>query len=109
MGERHVPSAGYGSGARTQQRAEHLSAAGPRSRGALTGTTILVLSDSRDIFGLEEVVDLSKWRGGRLVVFSVFVLVGVMLLGRGQTALGIGCLALAVVYVPLRSMRDRPR
>jgi len=52
---------------------------------------------------------MKAWIGGRLAVLSVFVLAGGVMLASGRTAGGLACLALAAVYVPVRSLRDRQR
>jgi len=52
---------------------------------------------------------MKSWIGGRLAVLSVFVLVGAVMLASGRMAGGLACLALAAVYVPVRSLRDRQR
>jgi hypothetical protein len=64
-------------------------------------------SDYRIISRSERV--MRAWIGGRLAVLSVFVLVGGVMLASGRTAGGLAGMALAAIYVPVRSLRDRQR
>ena len=48
-----------------------------------------------------------SFRGGRLVVLGVFLVGGIGLLADGKAAAGLVCLALGVVYVPVRVLRER--
>lgn len=49
----------------------------------------------------------SEWSGAGVVVLLVFVLAGGFLLLAGQSAAGVICLALGLLYVPQRALRGR--